>query len=128
MLKWPISALHLAGSAQYCRISKNQKKMFYCFPLILRIKSFLQMYFNPTVCFKIKIIKFKFCCNSVVSQPLPNLKTQFSQKEDVDSYDNIALKQRYCGSALYDRVSLTALSQDFGITLSFCTGCSLSSS
>ena len=30
----------------------------------------------------------------MISQPLPNLKTQFSQKEEVGSYDNIALNQR----------------------------------
>ena len=29
----------------------------------------------------------------MISQPLPNFKTQFSQKEDVGSYDNIALNQ-----------------------------------
>ena len=32
---------YIAGSAQYCRISKNLKIGFYCFPLILRIKSSL---------------------------------------------------------------------------------------
>ena len=32
----------------------------------------------------------------MISQSLSNLKSQFSQKEDVGSYDNIALNQRYC--------------------------------
>ena len=31
----------------------------------------------------------------MISQPLPNFKGQFSQKEKVGSYDNIALNQRY---------------------------------
>ena len=35
------------------------------------------------------------------SQLLPNYKTQFSQKEEVGSYDNIALNQRHaCRSHL----------------------------
>ena len=46
-----------------------------------------KLYCNRTV------IKFKFCCNSMISQPLPNFKTQFSQKYEVGSYDNIALNQ-----------------------------------
>ena len=31
----------------------------------------------------------------MISQPLPNFKTQFYQKEEVGRYDNIALNQRY---------------------------------
>ena len=30
----------------------------------------------------------------MISQPPPNFKTQFSQDEEVGSYDNIALNQR----------------------------------
>ena len=50
---------------------------------------------NSKICYKIRVIKFKYYCNSIYSQLLPNLKTQFSQKEEVDSYDNIALNQRF---------------------------------
>ena len=32
----------------------------------------------------------------MISQPLPNIKTHFFQKEEVGSYDNIALNERYC--------------------------------
>ena len=31
----------------------------------------------------------------MISQPLPNCKTEFFKEEDVGSYDNIALHQRY---------------------------------
>ena len=31
----------------------------------------------------------------MISQPISNVESQFSQKEEVDSYDNIALNQRY---------------------------------
>ena len=31
----------------------------------------------------------------MISQPLPNFKSQFSQKEEVGSYDIIAPNQRY---------------------------------
>ena len=31
----------------------------------------------------------------MISKPLPNFKSQFSQKEEVGSYDNIALNQRF---------------------------------
>ena len=31
----------------------------------------------------------------MISQPLPNIKTQFSQKEKVGIYDNIALNLRH---------------------------------
>ena len=48
---------------------------------------------NPTVCFKIRLIKIKFCCNSIIVQPLPNVKTQFSQKEEDSGYDSIARNQ-----------------------------------
>ena len=50
---------------------------------------------NPTVYFKIRVVKINLCCNSMISQPLPNYNTKFSQKERVGSYDNIALNQRY---------------------------------
>ena len=50
---------------------------------------------NLTVCFKIRVMRCKICFNHMNSQPLPNLKTQFSQKEDAGSYDNTALNQRY---------------------------------
>ena len=84
---------HFAGLPQYCRISKNLKKWVYCFPLILRVKSSLQMYYNPIVCFEVWVTKFRFCRNSMISQLLPNFQTQFSQKEEIASYDNIALNQ-----------------------------------
>ena len=45
---------------------------------------------NPTVCFKIRVIKFKYCCSSAIS----HVKSQFSPKEEVGGYDNIALNQR----------------------------------
>ena len=48
---------------------------------------------NPTVCFKILFIKFNFYCNSMISQPFPNFKTQFSQKEEAGGLDHIALTQ-----------------------------------
>ena len=58
-------ATHFAGSAKCCRMSKKLKKMFlFCFPLILRIISSPHMYCNRTICFRIRIIKFKFCCNN----------------------------------------------------------------
>ena len=53
------------------------------------------MFCNPTVCFKIWVIQFKFCCNSMISHPLLKFRTQFSQNEEVGSYDSIALNQRY---------------------------------
>ena len=49
---------------------------------------------NPTVCFKIRVIKFKYCCSSAISQTLLNFKSQFCPKEEVGDYDNIALNQR----------------------------------
>ena len=45
------------------------------------------------------------------SQPLINFKSQFSQTEEVDSYDNIALNQR-------DMVTVS-LSPLYGVTKSF---------
>ena len=50
---------------------------------------------NHTVCSKVHVIRFKFWCNSMITQSLPNFKTQFSQKEEAGSYDNVALKQHY---------------------------------
>ena len=35
---------------------------------------------NPTFCLKNRVIKFKFGCNYMISQPLPNFKTQFLKK------------------------------------------------
>ena len=49
---------------------------------------------NPTVCCIIQVLKFNFCCNSVISQPPPHFQTQFSQRKKVGSYDNIALSHR----------------------------------
>ena len=51
------------------------------------------MYCNRSIWFNIQVIKFKFCCNLMILQPLPNFKTQIYQKEEVGSYDNIALNQ-----------------------------------
>ena len=68
----------------YLQILK--KKWLFIFLLELRITSSSQMCCNPTICFKIWVIK--------LSQPLPNFKIQSSRKEEVGSYDNIALGQR----------------------------------
>ena len=57
-------------------VAPKSEKWVYCFPLI---KSSLQMCCNLTVCFKIPVIKFEFCSNSMISQPFPNFKTLFSQ-------------------------------------------------
>ena len=68
-----------AGSVQYCRIFlQKYEQWVYCFSLMLRIKPALQM-----CLLKIRLIKFKFDCNSIISQPLPNCKSQFSNKEEV---------------------------------------------
>ena len=91
----------------YLRKSEGKKKRIYCFPLKLRIKSPLQMCCNSTVSFKIRVIKFNFCCNTMISKYLPNFKTQLSQKEEVGSYDNIALNQR---------IMILALSKDGSTT------------
>ena len=40
---WRCILNYIAGSEQYCHISKNLKNDFFCFPLISRIKSSLQM-------------------------------------------------------------------------------------
>ena len=50
---------------------------------------------NPRVCFKIPDIKVCLCCDSIISQSLPNFETQFSQKEEGGSYDNVSLNQRF---------------------------------
>ena len=42
---------------------QKSEKWVYCFSLIFRMKSSPQMCCNATVCFKIRIIQFKFCCN-----------------------------------------------------------------
>ena len=76
-------------------ISKKSGKGVYGFLLILRIKSSLQMCCNRTVYFNIRVIQFKFYCNSMIPQPLPNFKSLFSQREEVGSYDNIAPNQRF---------------------------------
>ena len=67
---------YFAGSAQYCRISKTLKHgLVYCYPLLLRIKLYQQMYYRSTVCFQIRVIKFQFSCKSMTSKPLPNFQT-----------------------------------------------------
>ena len=79
---------------------KIMKKWVHCFPLILRIQSSVQMCSNPAVCYKVQIIKFKFCCNDIISQPLLNFKSHFSQKKgEFGIYDSIALKQLYLAPA-----------------------------
>ena len=60
---------------------QKPEKTVYFFPLILRIQSALQMCCNPTICFKIRIIKLFFI--SMISHPLPNVKSQFSKKEEL---------------------------------------------
>ena len=76
--------------------SPKFEKWVYCFHSILRIKSSLQMCCNPTVCFNIRVIKFKFYCNSMIPQPLANFITVFFfQKDEAGSYDNIARTQRF---------------------------------
>ena len=67
---------------------------------MLRKQSSQQMCCNPAVCFKIRVIKFKSYCNSKISQHL------FFQKEEVVSYDNIALNQRYVGKTFKIRSEL----------------------
>ena len=52
------------------------------------------MYCTRTICFRIRVIKFEFWVTSMILQPLPNFKTQFSPKDEVGSYDNNALNQR----------------------------------
>ena len=89
-------SIYRSFSAILSYLQKSEKKVF-CFPLIFRIKTSLQMYCNRTIYFKTRVIKFKFCCNSMISQPLPNFKTQFSPKDEVGSYDNIEPNQRYNG-------------------------------
>ena len=37
----------------------------------------------PQFALKFKLLRFNFCCNSMMSQPLPSVKTQLSQKEEV---------------------------------------------
>ena len=39
-------------------------------------------------------INFKFCCNTMIPHLHPNVQTQFAEKEEVGSYDNIAMNQR----------------------------------
>ena len=70
---------HIVVSSQYCRISKNLK-MGLLSPFDIKDKSSLQMCCIRTVCFKIRVATFKFCCNSLISQPLPKWKTHVSQK------------------------------------------------
>ena len=70
-------------------VSPKMCKIVLLFPKILSIISSLQMFCIPTICFKIRIIKFKICCrNFMISQPLPKCKTQFFQEDEVCSYDN----------------------------------------
>ena len=59
---------------------KNSEKRVYCFPVILRIKSSLQMCCNPTVHFKIRLIKFNFCCNSIILTASSKLKNSIFSK------------------------------------------------
>ena len=75
-------------------LQKSKKKVC-CFPLMFRIQYSLKMCCNPTLCFNFQVIQFQFCGNSMVSEPLPNFKTQISRKDESGSYDNIALNQRY---------------------------------
>ena len=89
-----MESVYLWFSAILSYLQKSEK-WINCFPLILRIKSSAQMCCDPTVCFKIRVIKSNFCFNSMISQPLHNFIIRFSQKELVGSYDNIELNQRY---------------------------------
>ena len=72
----------------------------------------MQISCNPIVCFKTRVIGFKFCCNSTVSQPLPNFKSEFSPKDEVGSYDNIALNQRYPRNGDEDNVDDNDIDED----------------
>ena len=82
-------------SAILSYLQKSEKCFFFSFPLILRIKSAVQINCNRTICFRIRVTKFKFSCKSMISQPLPIFKPLFSPKDEVGSYDNIAPNQRY---------------------------------
>ena len=93
--------------------SPKFEKWVYCFHSILRIKSSLQMCCNPTVCFNIRVIKFKFYCNSMIPQPLANFITVFFfQKDEAGSYDNIARTQRFALSWTCSPKSVTGLDHD----------------
>ena len=72
---------HIAGSRAILSYLQKSDKWVYCFLLISRIKSSLQMCCNTIVFFKIRVITFKFCCNTMISQPIPNFKSQISQKK-----------------------------------------------
>ena len=62
-------------------LQKSEKRV-YCFPLILRIKAFYKLIsYNPTICFEIRAIKFKCCCNSMISELFSNFQTHFSKKK-----------------------------------------------
>ena len=64
------------------------------------------MYCDRTICFKIRVIQFKLCCNSMTSQPLPNFKFQFPPKYFMGSYDKIALNQRHNCDTLHHPIGL----------------------
>ena len=85
------------SSSELCsRIKALYRKTWYLNSPSLKIKSSFQVCCHPTVRFKIRVIKFKFCCNSVILQPLPSFQAQLShEKEKFGCYDNIALNQRY---------------------------------
>ena len=81
-------------SAKLSYLQKSEKWV-YCFPLMLRIKSSIQICSITTFFFQIRVIKCKFCSIYMISQLLPNFKTQFSKTDEVGSYDDIALYQRF---------------------------------
>ena len=53
----------------------------------------------------------------MISEPLPNFKTQYSQKEEVGSYDNIALNQRCISIPLRKQVKQRSKMQQRGSSL-----------
>ena len=69
---------HFAGSAQY--YLKKSEKWIYCFPLILKTKSSLQICCNHTVCFKIRVIKLTFVITPRFHSLFQTLKLTFPRK------------------------------------------------
>ena len=52
-------------------LKKSEKKKGLWLPFHIKDKIF------PTICFQIRVFKFKICWNSMISLRLPNFKTQF---------------------------------------------------
>ena len=69
---------------RYIVVPQNSETWVYSFPLMYKDKIFpTKCVLIPEFAFKIRVLKFQFCCNSMVSQPLPNFKTRFSPKRRI---------------------------------------------